>query len=123
MGNLEFAWLKILFNMVCSVFALFRVILGMVTLGNMLSSVLAGKVQPSDPVSQLIYKQFEKVVVSFFGFSLVLSLCIKTAPPFAMKTDQLLSRKVLGGLCTYTYPIRCYFTFRTSLSKSRLPEE
>nr|XP_020639584.1 cystathionine beta-synthase-like [Pogona vitticeps]XP_020639585.1 cystathionine beta-synthase-like [Pogona vitticeps] len=37
------------------------VILGMVTLGNMLSSVLAGKVQPSDQVSKIIYKQFKKI--------------------------------------------------------------
>nr|XP_060626243.1 cystathionine beta-synthase-like protein isoform X2 [Anolis sagrei ordinatus] len=37
------------------------VILGMVTLGNMLSSVLAGKVQPSDQVSKVIYKQFKKI--------------------------------------------------------------
>lgn len=40
----------------------FSVILGMVTLGNMLSSVLAGKVKPSDQVSKVIYKQFKKVV-------------------------------------------------------------
>ncbi|PIO25817.1 hypothetical protein AB205_0183370, partial [Aquarana catesbeiana] len=33
-------------------------VLGMVTLGNMLSSVLAGKVKPSDPVTKVIYKQF-----------------------------------------------------------------
>uniref|UniRef100_A0A8C8S955 Cystathionine beta-synthase n=1 Tax=Pelusios castaneus TaxID=367368 RepID=A0A8C8S955_9SAUR len=37
------------------------VILGMVTLGNMLSSLLAGKVQPSDHVSQVIYKQFRQI--------------------------------------------------------------
>ncbi|XP_026569361.1 cystathionine beta-synthase-like isoform X2 [Pseudonaja textilis] len=36
-------------------------ILGMVTLGNMLSSVLAGKVQPSDKVSKVIYKQFQTI--------------------------------------------------------------
>jgi len=36
-------------------------ILGMVTLGNMLSSVLAGKVKPSDPVSKVLYKQFKTV--------------------------------------------------------------
>ncbi|XP_069491766.1 cystathionine beta-synthase-like protein isoform X2 [Ambystoma mexicanum] len=36
-------------------------ILGMVTLGNMLSSVLAGKVKHSDPVSNVIYKQFTQV--------------------------------------------------------------
>uniref|UniRef100_A0A4W4GN71 Cystathionine beta-synthase n=1 Tax=Electrophorus electricus TaxID=8005 RepID=A0A4W4GN71_ELEEL len=37
------------------------VILGMVTLGNMLSSVLAGKVSPSDPVVKVLYKQFKQV--------------------------------------------------------------
>ncbi|XP_075436666.1 cystathionine beta-synthase isoform X2 [Ascaphus truei] len=36
-------------------------VLGMVTLGNMLSSVLAGKVKPSDSVSKVIYKQFTQV--------------------------------------------------------------
>ncbi|KAG5833532.1 hypothetical protein ANANG_G00276900 [Anguilla anguilla] len=36
-------------------------ILGMVTLGNMLSTVLAGKVKPSDPVSKVLYKQFKQV--------------------------------------------------------------
>ncbi|PKU41764.1 cystathionine beta-synthase-like isoform x1 [Limosa lapponica baueri] len=36
-------------------------ILGMVTLGNMLSSLLAGKVQPSDEVSKVIYKQFKHI--------------------------------------------------------------
>ncbi|XP_065149033.1 cystathionine beta-synthase b isoform X1 [Paramisgurnus dabryanus] len=36
-------------------------ILGMVTLGNMLSSVLAGKVSPSDPISRVLYKQFKQV--------------------------------------------------------------
>ncbi|KAM4608590.1 cystathionine beta-synthase b [Polymixia lowei] len=36
-------------------------ILGMVTLGNMLSSVLAGRVKPSDAVSKVLYKQFKKV--------------------------------------------------------------
>lgn len=36
-------------------------ILGMVTLGNMLASVLAGKVKPSDPVSKVLYKQFKQV--------------------------------------------------------------
>ncbi|CAB1328968.1 unnamed protein product [Coregonus sp. 'balchen'] len=35
-------------------------ILGMVTLGNMLSSVLAGKVKASDPVSNVLYKQFKQ---------------------------------------------------------------
>ncbi|CAL8288469.1 unnamed protein product [Lota lota] len=37
------------------------VILGMVTLGNMLASVLAGKVKPSDPVSKVLYKQFKQI--------------------------------------------------------------
>ncbi|XP_001375658.3 cystathionine beta-synthase isoform X1 [Monodelphis domestica] len=37
------------------------VILGMVTLGNMLSSLLAGKVQPSDQVRNVIYKQFRQI--------------------------------------------------------------
>ncbi|KAM4048317.1 cystathionine beta-synthase isoform 2-T2 [Anomaloglossus baeobatrachus] len=36
-------------------------VLGMVTLGNMLSSVLAGKVKSSDPVTKVIYKQFTQV--------------------------------------------------------------
>uniref|UniRef100_A0A671ND33 Cystathionine beta-synthase n=1 Tax=Sinocyclocheilus anshuiensis TaxID=1608454 RepID=A0A671ND33_9TELE len=36
-------------------------ILGMVTLGNMLSSVLAGRVRPSDPISKVLYKQFKQV--------------------------------------------------------------
>ncbi|XP_063301678.1 cystathionine beta-synthase isoform X1 [Pelobates fuscus] len=36
-------------------------VLGMVTLGNMLSSLLAGKVKPSDPVTKVIYKQFTQV--------------------------------------------------------------
>ncbi|XP_077611496.1 cystathionine beta-synthase [Crocuta crocuta] len=37
------------------------VILGMVTLGNMLSSLLAGKVQPSDQVQKVLYKQFKQI--------------------------------------------------------------
>lgn len=37
------------------------VILGMVTLGNMLSSLLAGKVQPSDQVHKVLYKQFKQI--------------------------------------------------------------
>ncbi|KAM9252885.1 cystathionine beta-synthase-like [Dugong dugon] len=36
-------------------------ILGMVTLGNMLSSLLAGKVQPSDQVCKVIYRQFKQI--------------------------------------------------------------
>ncbi|XP_077468155.1 cystathionine beta-synthase a [Stigmatopora argus] len=37
------------------------VILGMVTLGNMLASILAGKIKLSDPVSKVIYKQFKRI--------------------------------------------------------------
>ncbi|XP_051782713.1 cystathionine beta-synthase-like protein isoform X1 [Erpetoichthys calabaricus] len=37
------------------------IIQGMVTLGNMLSSVLAGKIQPSDPISKVLYNQFKKI--------------------------------------------------------------
>ncbi|KAM9835902.1 cystathionine beta-synthase a [Aulostomus maculatus] len=37
------------------------VILGMVTLGNMLASVLAGKVRLSDTVSKVLYKQFKQI--------------------------------------------------------------
>ena len=40
-------------------------ILGMVTLGNMLSSLLAGKIQPSDEVRKIIYKQFQQVRAPF----------------------------------------------------------
>ncbi|XP_017394051.1 cystathionine beta-synthase isoform X1 [Cebus imitator] len=40
------------------------VILGMVTLGNMLSSLLAGKVQPSDQVGKVIYKQFKQILLT-----------------------------------------------------------
>lgn len=58
-----------------------RVILGMVTLGNMLSSLLAGKVQPSDEVRKVIYKQFKQVsryILQFLtlGFSTALSVPI-----------------------------------------------
>ncbi|MGH0153763.1 UNVERIFIED_CONTAM: hypothetical protein FKN15_025193 [Acipenser sinensis] len=38
-----------------------QLILGMITLGNMLASLLAGKVQPSDPVTKVLYKQFKKI--------------------------------------------------------------
>ncbi|KAK3530478.1 hypothetical protein QTP86_024392 [Hemibagrus guttatus] len=40
------------------------VILGMVTLGNMLASVLAGKIKPSDPVSKVLYKQFKQICLT-----------------------------------------------------------
>lgn len=36
-------------------------ILGMVTLGSMLSSLLAGKVRPCDQVCQVLYKQFKQI--------------------------------------------------------------
>ncbi|KAM8873449.1 cystathionine beta-synthase a [Synchiropus picturatus] len=36
-------------------------ILGMVTLGNILASILAGKIKLSDPVSKVIYKQFKQI--------------------------------------------------------------
>uniref|UniRef100_A0A7N8XJA7 Cystathionine beta-synthase n=1 Tax=Mastacembelus armatus TaxID=205130 RepID=A0A7N8XJA7_9TELE len=36
-------------------------ILGMVTLGNMLSCILAGKIRLSDPVSKVLYKQFKQI--------------------------------------------------------------
>lgn len=42
-----------------------RLILGMVTLGNMLSSILAGKIKLSDPVSKVLYKQFKQVSADF----------------------------------------------------------
>lgn len=41
----------------------------MVTLGNMLASVLAGKVKPSDPVSKVLYKQFKQVSVQATSIS------------------------------------------------------
>ncbi|XP_013883164.1 cystathionine beta-synthase [Austrofundulus limnaeus] len=37
------------------------VILGMVTLGNILSSILAGKIKLSDSVSKVLYKQFRQI--------------------------------------------------------------
>eukprot|EP00118_Oscarella_pearsei_P024586 m.306360 g.306360 ORF g.306360 m.306360 type:complete len:534 (+) comp41184_c0_seq1:70-1671(+) len=39
-------------------------VLGMVTLGNLLSKVLRGKVKPSDPVTSVLYKQFQKIDLS-----------------------------------------------------------
>lgn len=38
-----------------------RLVLGMVTLGNMLACILAGKIRLSDPVSKVLYKQFKRV--------------------------------------------------------------
>uniref|UniRef100_H3CSA6 Cystathionine beta-synthase n=1 Tax=Tetraodon nigroviridis TaxID=99883 RepID=H3CSA6_TETNG len=36
-------------------------VLGMVTLGNMLACILAGKIRLSDPVSKVLYKQFKQI--------------------------------------------------------------
>uniref|UniRef100_A0A8B9L2Q7 cystathionine beta-synthase n=1 Tax=Astyanax mexicanus TaxID=7994 RepID=A0A8B9L2Q7_ASTMX len=52
------------------------VILGMVTLGNMLSSVLAGKVSPSDPVIKVLYKQFKQVKMQENAQCVCLYVCI-----------------------------------------------
>lgn len=60
------------FTLLCPVMALtstsvnvcmcvYRLILGMVTLGNVLASILAGKIKLSDPVSKVLYKQFKQV--------------------------------------------------------------
>lgn len=49
----------------CVFVPMFRVILGMVTLGNMLASVLAGKIKLSDPVSKVLYKQFKQVRLNY----------------------------------------------------------
>ena len=37
------------------------VVLGMVTLGNIMSQIVAGRITPESPISQCIYKQFNKV--------------------------------------------------------------
>uniref|UniRef100_A0A8C2ZQC8 Cystathionine beta-synthase n=1 Tax=Cyclopterus lumpus TaxID=8103 RepID=A0A8C2ZQC8_CYCLU len=39
-------------------------ILGMVTLGNMLACILAGKIKVSDPVSKVLYKQFKQICLN-----------------------------------------------------------
>ncbi|XP_028256078.1 cystathionine beta-synthase-like [Parambassis ranga] len=39
-------------------------VLGMVTLGNMLASILAGKIKLSDPVSKVLYKQFKQICLT-----------------------------------------------------------
>lgn len=49
------------FHFVC----VYRLILGMVTLGNMLACILAGKIKLSDPVSKVLYKQFKQVRCPF----------------------------------------------------------
>lgn len=45
----------------CMCLYLYRLVLGMVTLGNMLACILAGKIKLSDPVSKVLYKQFKQV--------------------------------------------------------------
>lgn len=45
----------------CMYLTAHRLILGMVTLGNMLACILAGKIKLSDPVSKVLYKQFKQV--------------------------------------------------------------
>lgn len=42
-------------------FACFRTILGMVTVGNMMAQVVKSKVKRSDPVTMAMYKQFKQV--------------------------------------------------------------
>nr|XP_048721384.1 cystathionine beta-synthase-like isoform X2 [Caretta caretta] len=61
------------------------VILGMVTLGNMLSSLLAGKVQPSDHVGKVIYKQFRQTSNQTSGETLVcnITILVPVIPRFA----------------------------------------
>lgn len=48
-------------DVLCMYLCVYRLILGMVTLGNMLACVLAGKIKLSDPVSKVLYKQFKQV--------------------------------------------------------------
>ena len=38
-----------------------REVLGMVTMSNTTSKLLTGAAKPSDPVSKVVYRQFEKV--------------------------------------------------------------
>lgn len=45
-----------------------RLVLGMVTLGNMLASILAGKIRLSDPVSKVLYKQFKQASANSTSF-------------------------------------------------------
>lgn len=44
----------------------YRNVLGMVTVGNMMAKVVRNKVKPSDPVSEIMYKQFKQVGVIHF---------------------------------------------------------
>jgi len=37
---------------------------GMVTLGNLTSQILSGRVQPTDPISKVLYRQFNKVPIN-----------------------------------------------------------
>lgn len=45
-----------------------RLVLGMVTLGNMLACILAGKIRLSDPVSKVLYKQFKQVSANLTSY-------------------------------------------------------
>lgn len=41
----------------------------MVTVGNMMAKVVRNKVKPSDPVSEIMYKQFKQVGILFIYFT------------------------------------------------------
>ncbi|XP_067111172.1 cystathionine beta-synthase b [Osmerus mordax] len=72
-------------------------ILGMVTLGNMLSSVLAGKIKPSDPVSKVLYKQFKQVrLTDNLG---KLSRILET-DHFALVVHEQMQYMADGSVCT-----------------------
>lgn len=58
----------------------FRLILGMLTVGNMMSQVVRSKVKPSDHVSAVMYKQFKKV-----RNYIVQTICVKIL--FEFKLD------------------------------------
>lgn len=59
--NYPYKFLDVLCFIVVPCVSLCRLILGMVTLGNMLACILAGKIKVSDPVSKVLYKQFKQV--------------------------------------------------------------
>ena len=42
---------------------LFRFVLGMITLGNLMARIVAGKVTPETPLSECIYSKFKKVFI------------------------------------------------------------
>ena len=41
----------------------FRFVLGMITLGNLMARIVAGKVTPETPLSECIYSKFKKVFI------------------------------------------------------------